>query len=190
MQLLVEREPITRNDIGAIEPDQVPGFHAWLRQSACITKDGNQAGQFFHVKTALGWAPVQRGAGGKVVTPIALRAVIEDYLACRPATSLSGPGNLILLKPAAAANGTLSLVAEKAPAAIAGTRQVLRLPASKAIPTLAPEVDQLYLDDLRDDFAVHAYLPMFKNEPPADYALRRWQYAELMVQLRPTPGRG
>lgn len=41
------------------------------------------------------------------------------------------------------------------------------------------------LEDLRDDFALHAPLVMKDRETLADYALRRWEYAKVMMETRP-----
>ncbi|MBD8671596.1 hypothetical protein [Pseudomonas lurida] len=197
MQQLEQRAPIITNDYGLILPHQVEPFRAWLKRNGCVTKDGG-AGQFFHVKTALGWAPVQRGARNKVVTPLALRPVISDFQSARPAPAFSSPDNILVqvAEPACAPIAANDVPASSRVLSLAGkTGSVPSTSSAPAAEADAPcvsvaENDALYLSDLRDDFAVHAYLPMKKDEPLHDYALRRWEFASLMVQLRSTPGRG
>lgn len=191
MQQLEQRAPIITNDYGLIQPHQVDSFRAWLDRSGCVTKDGG-AGQFFHVKTSLGWAPVQRGARNKVVTPLALRVVIGDYTKSMPRPASPAAVNILVQ---AAEPSCAQTAANDAPVAsrvltLAGKNSGGQHSTPSPAPAPATEDDSLYLSDLRDDFAVHAYLPMKKDEPLHDYALRRWEFASLMVQLRSTPGRG
>lgn len=51
--------------------------------------------------------------------------------------------------------------------------------------TPTSQADTQYLQDLRDDFALHAPLWLKDGESMADHADRRWKYAEAMMKARP-----
>ncbi|BAW27508.1 hypothetical protein [Pseudomonas putida] len=76
----IAHDILKQNDTDLIKPHQVEGFRHYLVSQKCKTRKGNGKGQFLFVETSAGWAALQRGAGGTVKSPIALRAVIHDYL--------------------------------------------------------------------------------------------------------------
>lgn len=76
----IAHDILKQNDTDLIKPHQVEGFRHYLVSQKCNTRKGNGKGQFLFVETSAGWAALQRGAGGTVKSPIALRAVIQDYL--------------------------------------------------------------------------------------------------------------
>ncbi len=51
----------------------------------------------------------------------------------------------------------------------------------------APESQKLpvHLEDLRDDFAIHCPLTQRTGESLQDFAVRRWEYAKVMMETRP-----
>lgn len=49
----------------------------------------------------------------------------------------------------------------------------------------AAKGDAQYLNDLRDDFALHAPLWIKEGESMGDFAARRWAYADAMIKARP-----
>ncbi|KTT13632.1 hypothetical protein [Pseudomonas parafulva] len=74
--------------------------------------------------------------------------------------------------------------------------QVLELNEARLVPYVGPtatldshtptsQADTQYLQDLRDDFALHAPLWLKDGESMADHADRRWKYAEAMMKARP-----
>jgi hypothetical protein len=81
-------EMMKTNDTDLLKLDQIDDFRAYLESNKCRTRKGNHA-QLMHVHTSAGWAPIQKGAGGVVKTPVALRAVINDFLLTPVARSLA-----------------------------------------------------------------------------------------------------
>lgn len=71
---------LKQNDTDLLKADQVEPFRLYLVAQKCKTRKGNGHSQLLFVATSGGWAVVQKGAGGTVKTPYALRAVIEDFL--------------------------------------------------------------------------------------------------------------
>lgn len=57
--------------------------------------------------------------------------------------------------------------------------------ATVSLHTPSSQTDTQYLQDLRDDFALHAPLWLKDGESMADHADRRWKYAEAMMKARP-----
>jgi len=253
---MTHREPISRNDYDLLPLDQVEPFQVWLSKHGCAIKQTG-SGQHFQVMTTLGWAPVQRGKQGAVVTPIALRSVIQDFLKAplgrsvhmgtkvtstrqlfigdlpeTPANDAQAVSELVaraigkpaLKQPAQAksnikesldrlgasiAKGEHLFVASE-PTAVAAPAQAdplpadghsleahvplidqrravrdLRLATQAPAPTKKASQDLLYLNDLRDDFAMHAPLQMGERESMAAFAARRWAYADSMIEQRP-----
>jgi len=74
-------QPVHQNacDVGLLPAKRVSAFRAFLDGQSVQTRDG-RGGQFFHVRTTAGWAPIQRGKRDQVATPVSLRAVVEDFL--------------------------------------------------------------------------------------------------------------
>lgn len=71
-----------------------------------------------------------------------------------------------------------------------GARPVASATYTGPTATLSPhtptsQADTQYLQDLRDDFALHAPLWLKDGESMADHADRRWKYAEAMMKARP-----
>lgn len=71
---------LKQNDTDLLKTDQVEPFRLYLVAQKCKTRKGNGHSQLLFVATSGGWAVVQKGAGGTVKTPIALRPVIGDFL--------------------------------------------------------------------------------------------------------------
>lgn len=69
---------IKTNDTGMLTLEQLPAFRQYLVDNKCRVRKGNEH-QVLFVGTSAGWAPIQKGAGGRLKTPVALRAVIEDF---------------------------------------------------------------------------------------------------------------
>jgi len=85
----IAHDILKQNDTDLLKPHQLEGFRHYLVSQNCKVRKGNSKGQFLFVETSAGWAALQRGAGGSVKTPIALRAVIHDYLKTPAARSVS-----------------------------------------------------------------------------------------------------
>ncbi|MGE8046013.1 hypothetical protein ACQKO6_17655 [Pseudomonas monteilii] len=69
---------IKTNDTGLLTLEQLPAFRQYLTDNKCRVRKGNEH-QVLFVGTSAGWAPIQKGAGGHIKTPVALRPVIEDF---------------------------------------------------------------------------------------------------------------
>jgi hypothetical protein len=82
-------EMLKNNDTGLLRPDQIEDFRAYLVDTGCKVRKGNNHGQLLFVGTSAGWAPLQKGANDTVKTPYALRSVINDFLKTPMARSLS-----------------------------------------------------------------------------------------------------
>ena len=79
MQPLTKLPPHNACDVGLLPASRVTAFRAFLDGQNVETRDG-RGGQFFHVRTTTGWAPIQRAKRDKVATPMCLRAVVDDFL--------------------------------------------------------------------------------------------------------------
>lgn len=79
MQPLTKLPPHNACDVGLLPACRVTAFRAFLDGQNVETRDG-RGGQFFHVRTTTGWAPIQRAKRDKVATPMCLRAVVDDFL--------------------------------------------------------------------------------------------------------------
>lgn len=80
---------LKHNDDGLLKLDQIEDFRAYLIGHKCKTRKGNGKSQLLFVGTSAGWAVIQKGVGGVVKSPIALRSVIDDYLKTPVARSTS-----------------------------------------------------------------------------------------------------
>ena len=79
MQPLTKLPPHNACDVGLLPASRVTAFRAFLDGQNVETRDG-RGGQFFHVRTTTGWAPIQRAKRDKVATPMIQRAVVDDFL--------------------------------------------------------------------------------------------------------------
>jgi hypothetical protein len=79
MQSLNQPVPQNACDVGLLPVKRVLDFRAFLDGQNVQTREG-RGGQYFHVRTTAGWAPIQRGKRDQVATPVSLRAVVEDFL--------------------------------------------------------------------------------------------------------------
>lgn len=123
-----------------------------------------------------------------------LRSFLAEFLK-RPMQDAVRAGNaqLVAVAPAQAVNeaGCSGACASsgKAPKCAGGDKQTRPVPPSPAAAAPLQEAKPVaiggYLEDLRDDFALHAPLKQRPNEALRDYAARRWEYAQLMIELRP-----
>lgn len=114
----IAHDILKQNDTDLIRPHQVEGFRHYLVSQKCNTRKGNGKGQFLFVETSAGWAALQRGAGGTVKSPIALRAVIQDYLKSPAARCVSLAGRI---SQAAQVPVEAQDLAERVASAVAGT---------------------------------------------------------------------
>jgi hypothetical protein len=247
--------PVSQNacDVGLLPAKRVAAFRAFLDGQNVQTRDG-RGGQFFHVRTTAGWAPIQRGKRDQVATPVSLRAVVEDFLkapigkailssnsrslfqalpefpagatevqkitslvaaaqgmsdadlaeriASNDVTTLaslqSGAREFLGIDPANGPDkcvetvlrrdegGSLEVIDIRKPAAGDNSPTLFQERAT-ARPEKALSASQReYLRDLRDDFALRAPLMMNEGETMAAFADRCWQYADLMIERRPT----
>lgn len=78
--MLTAIDMMKENDTGLLKLEQLDEFRTYLEGFGCKVRNGNNNTQLLFVGTSSGWAPIQKGAAGTVKTPIALRAVISDFL--------------------------------------------------------------------------------------------------------------
>lgn len=197
----VERKAATFN--GSLSTEQLLEFRKFLEVCGLTVRDGS-GDQFFHVRLpgSPRWVPVERGRGGAPVIRGGLQAYLDQFLSCpapamealrvraeRPATELEFPVEVVkaLSHPQLGQHMRGLPVIERCTnspitdqgSAIHGDRQLC--PTAKSVD------DAQYLSDLRDDFALHAPLPI-----PAFFSLAdlqrnvnaRWEYADLMMAGR------
>lgn len=158
------------NDTGLLNADQVPAFRAFLEASGLEVRDSG-AGQFFHFRLAdtKRWLPVERGRAGAPVTPNVLRPFIEQFTG-RPPRVVS-PIQIVAALPVADA----ALKTREKPCSLSCQPR----PAFKE-----PAPLDAYLSDLRDDLALHAPLQQLPKESVLAFAIRRWEYADVMLATR------
>jgi hypothetical protein len=166
-----------------LNAEQIPAFRVYLEESGLLVRDSG-AGQFFHVRLPElpRWLPIERGRAGAPVTPDVLRPFVASFLK----------------KPLDSAIGDVRAVryaAERAVARAALALPVSVAPALESIPLIDPQLspaptdDAQYLSDLRDDFALHAPIPLpalFTQEQFERHVKGRWAYADLMMAARTT----
>lgn len=163
------------NDSGLLTADQIPAFRAFLVAEGFEVRDSG-AGQFFHARFpgAQRWLPIERGRAGAPVTPQVLRQYVTSFQTQPPA-------------------GATGKARSDRPGELAAARAALSLPV--AVPTPAADVAEpaptpaplsRYLSDLRDDLALHAPLFQMPDESLRSFAIRRWEYADVMISTRTT----
>lgn len=184
------------NDTGLLNAEQIPAFRAYLVESGLQVRDSG-AGQFFHVRLPelARWLPIERGRAGAPVTPDVLRPFIASFLKLPLATAI---GEVRAARHAAERNVARAALAQPVVAApVAQFQEQAEAPARAAMADVAPfVVDSLastaetqYLSDLRDDFALHAPIPLpalFTQEQFERHVKGRWAYADLMMAARTT----
>lgn len=160
------------NDIGLLKAEQIPPFRTFLMANGVLARDAG-AGQFCHVllPDTTRWLPIERGRGGAPVTPANLRHLVDAFLEKQAEASKAGPVTLVAVEAVAPAK-------EKP-----GCTRQCTAPGPARSPA-----EQQYLDDLRDDFAMHAPIDLHSDHPDdlRINAIRRWQYADMMMATRTT----
>ncbi|WP_219097602.1 hypothetical protein [Pseudomonas sp. UMAB-40] len=182
-----ECKAVMVNDIGLLNADQVPAFRAFLEKSGLQVRDSG-AGQFFHFRLpdVRRWLPVERGRAGAPVTPDVLREYICQFNkkplhaamgAFRPpvAGAIATPANS---EPAGSASPALEPIRLVEPAVLSMAPLGARLEFKQPAPL------SRYLSDLRDDLALHCPLVQQHNESVRSFAIRRWEYADVMLSTR------
>lgn len=187
------------NDIGLLNAEQIPAFRVYLEESGLQVRDSG-AGQFFHVRLPElpRWLPIERGRAGAPVTPDVLRPFVASFLK-KPLDSVMGEvraarqaaeravaraafAQPVVVEPATDPSGlALFLGQAEAPA-----RAAMAEVAPFVVDSLASTAEAQYLSDLRDDLALHAPLSWNGFESLRDFAIRRWQYADMMLATRTT----
>lgn len=164
MQQAVAATAIIVNDIGLLTADQVPAFRDYLVSIGVEVRDAG-AGQFCHVRLpgAARWLPIERGRADAPVTPSAIRELVCDF---HKKTLNEGPARRI--------------------AAAAGNMQLTQISSFQGEANDSRLALSTYLSDLRDDLALHAPLVQLANESLHAFAIRRWEYADLMLATRTT----
>lgn len=127
----IAHDILKQNDTDLLKPHQVEGFRHYLVSQKCNTRKGNGKGQFLFVETSAGWAALQRGAGGTVKSPIALRAVIQDYLKSPAARCVSLAGRI----------SQAALVPVEAPDLAERVAEAVAKPALTAVPGTSNQAD-------------------------------------------------
>lgn len=161
MQQAVAATAIIVNDIGLLTADQVPAFRDYLVSIGVEVRDAG-AGQFCHVRLpgAARWLPIERGRADAPVTPSAIRELVCDFH-----------------------KKTLN---EGRSAGAAGNMQLTQISSFQGEANDSRLALSTYLSDLRDDLALHAPLVQLANESLRAFAIRRWEYADLMLATRTT----
>jgi len=188
------------NDIGLLNAEQIPAFRVFLEESGLLVRDSG-AGQFFHVRLPElpRWLPIERGRAGAPVTPDVLRPFVASFLK-KPLDSVMGEVRAARqAAERAVARAALDLplnVFSASPALLEPIRPVEPeqsvVTSSQGVafmPALAKQAAPLssYLSDLRDDFALHAPIPLCSLHTEDDlmnHAIRRWEYADVMLSTR------
>lgn len=198
------------NDIALFSAEQIQAFREYLEESGLQVRDSG-SGQFFHVRLPelSRWLPIERGRGGVPVTPEVLRpfvtsflkfplgSVRSDFRAARlaaerrvPRVALAQPVGQFLEKAEAPAHAAINTVKELSSQSINApdAREFQSLgeqrAASRALKVARAQPLSRYLSDLRDDLALHAPLVQLANESLRAFAIRRWEYADLMLATR------
>lgn len=183
------------NDTGLLNAEQIPAFRAFLVESGLETRDSG-AGQFFHVRLPelSRWLPIERGRAGAPVTPDVLRPFIASFLKLPLATAI---GEVRAARHAAERNVARAALAQPVVVEVATDpmtqfQEQATAPARAAMAALEP-VDRKapaplsrYLSDLRDDLALHAPVRWDPELSAEANAIRRWEYADVMLATRTT----
>lgn len=188
------------NDIGLFDAQQIPAFRAFLEKQGLQVRDGG-AGQFFHARLPdlARWLPIERGKAGAPVTPALLRSFVDQFVYTLVESAPARAARQTAER--AVARAALSLPRECAPVEHAESdpgETVICTNALACRPPVSlqgsqvrklPVEDAQYLSDLRDDFALHAPIPLGQfatDQDMRDNAIRRFQYADLMMAARTT----
>lgn len=160
------------------------------------------------------WLPIERGRAGAPVTPQLLRPLVDRFLKnpldravgevraerqaaeravarealAQPTVVEALPGYTAAFKAQVEAPVRAAL---EAIAPFIEEPEAIKAPAAQLVSdqdvALASTADAQYLSDLRDDFALHAPITLPMNataQDMVDNAVRRWQYADLMMAAR------
>ena len=171
----VERKAAIANDVGQLGIDQVSEFRAYLVACGFMARDGS-GDQFFHVRRpddqSRRWIPIERGRGGVPKTPGVLRKYLDAFLSA-PASPFREA--VVSSARLASVPGTALELPVEAPAQLVSTLQAFKIVQAD---------DAQYLSDLRDDLALHAPLVKRADESVHQFAVRRWEYADVMLITR------
>ena len=162
MQQAVAATATIVNDIGLLTADQVPAFRDYLVSKGVEVRDAG-AGQFCHVRLpgAARWLPIERGRADAPVTPSAIREFVCAFHK----------------KPLHEGHARRIADAD-------GNKQLTQISSFQGEANDTPIALSTYLSDLRDDLALHAPLVQLENESLRAFAIRRWEYADLMLATR------
>ncbi len=189
---------LKQNDTDLIKPHQVEGFRHYLVSQKCKVRKGNDKGQFLFVETSAGWAALQRGAGGTVKSPIALRPVIQDYLKTPAARCVSlakriSQAALVPVEAPDLAERVAEAVAQPEPAALEPVASMhLDWPWEGVnAPAAEPEAGQMSASGNSRDTgegsqATSSFhvLPLGVQPPPPTATERSRQWAEFSDRLK------
>lgn len=195
----------TTHDIDLLPVAASQGFREWLEQKGIAVRDAKpeerQNGLLFWVNVK-NWISINepRASGSKhLQTHRRLRPLINDFLmnplgsAVRRAIHTHAVAMDVAPVERQPVSGRACACAAPCespklcgfdPAASGRDKTVLAL-VEPAPAAHAPLKLSAHLEDLRDDFALHAPLHKMDDETLRDFAIRRWEYAKVMMETRP-----
>ena len=164
------------NDIGLLKAEHIPQFRSFLESKGVQVRDAG-TGQFCHIRmpNLPRWMPIERGRGGAPVTPTALRSLMDEFLLCDGVKEANQNFQILPVD-------AVPVAREAEQSAVTSLQGVAFMPPLAERPAPLSR----YLNDLRDDLALHAPLVQLANETVRSFAIRRWEYADLMLATRTT----
>lgn len=190
-----ENKPAKAHDDDLLRQSDIPAFRTWLLAKGLTIREPSprdlKKGLIFAIEYQNVRLCVRAPRERKQVyarTDVDLGPLIGQFLKRPVVAAVSA-----IVRPPHPVQ-TLKLAADPAPVPESAPVRIHDEPAPSLVvlplgtypvPKPAKRPLTVHEQDLRDDFAIHAPLLQRENESLRDFAIRRWEYAGVMMEVRP-----